>query len=78
MSLAAVYAIASCIVVLLISIKGGRYTLGTGPYLSSAIMNMSVDVIIVVLPIPMPVLWELQMQMSKKMALTAIFGKGVL
>ena len=86
MTLTAAYAIINCTLLLLIcrpvafnwdkSIKGGHCITGTGPYLSAAIISMSTDVIIVILPMPM--LWGLQMPISKKLALTIIFGMGAL
>ncbi|KAL9100716.1 MAG: hypothetical protein Q9163_003942 [Psora crenata] len=39
------------------------------------IFNLLLDVCVVILP--MPVLWRLQMSMAKKVALTGIFGMGV-
>ena len=44
-------------------------------YLSTAIVNLLIDVAIVVLPLP--ILWGLQMKTSRKIALTAIFSLGV-
>ena len=38
------------------------------------IFNLLLDVCVVV--IPMPILWGLKMNMSKKIALTGIFGLG--
>ena len=40
-----------------------------------AICNFLQDVIIVVLP--MPILWNLQMAVSRKVALTGMFGMGI-
>ena len=40
-----------------------------------AICNFLQDVIVVVLP--MPILWNLQMAMSRKAALTGMFGLGI-
>ena len=43
-------------------------------FLSSGIVNLLIDVTIVILPMPM--LWGLQLGLSKKIALTFIFGLG--
>lgn len=46
------------------------------PYVSSASINMGLDVIIFLLPIPM--LWRLQMDSRRKIYLCLIFGVGIL
>lgn len=43
-------------------------------YLGTSIINLLIDVMVIVLPMPM--LWRLQMSLSKKIALTGIFGMG--
>ena len=43
--------------------------------LAEAIINMIVDVAIILLP--MPLIWQLQMAQRKKVALTIIFGLGL-
>ncbi|KAF1992982.1 hypothetical protein P154DRAFT_382808, partial [Amniculicola lignicola CBS 123094] len=45
-------------------------------YLSTAIINLFIDVVIVALPLP--VLWGLQMNFSRKLSLTFIFSMGAL
>ena len=45
-------------------------------YLSTAIVNLLIDVPIVALPLPL--LWSLQMKTSKKIALTGIFSLGAM
>ena len=45
-------------------------------YLSTAIVNLLIDVAIVALPLPL--LWSLQMRTSRKLALTAIFSLGAM
>lgn len=45
-------------------------------YLSTAIVNLLIDVFVVTLP--MPLLWGLQLAMSRKIALMFIFGMGFL
>ena len=56
------------------TINGG--TCGNQPkiYLSTGIMNLLLDVTIIVLPMPM--LWRLQLALSKKIALSLVFGMG--
>lgn len=41
-----------------------------------AILNLLQDVVVVVLP--MPILWGLQMARSRKVALSSIFGIGIM
>ena len=48
----------------------------SGYYLSTAIVNLLIDVAIVALPLPL--LWSLQMRTSRKLALTAIFSLGAM
>lgn len=85
MGLTGAYAIANCLQVLLIcrpiaynwdKTVDGTCNLGLAPYISSACINMGIDVVIIILPMPM--LWSLQLPTRKKVALTAIFGMGVL
>ena len=45
-------------------------------YLLAAITNLLIDVIIVFLPLPL--LWRLQMQTSKKAAITAMLSLGLM
>ena len=45
-------------------------------YLSTAIVNLLIDVLIVALPLPL--LWSLQMKTSRKIALTGIFSLGAM
>jgi hypothetical protein len=45
-------------------------------FLLSAIFNLTLDVCIIILPIPM--LWNLQLNVRKKAALTVVFGLGIL
>ncbi|KAI1763407.1 hypothetical protein GGR53DRAFT_531632 [Hypoxylon sp. FL1150] len=47
-----------------------------GAYLSTAIVNLAIDLAVVFLP--MPVLWRLQMPIGKKLAVSAILGLGLL
>jgi hypothetical protein len=58
------------------TIPGGSCMNANAPFLSSAIINVAIDVIIVILP--MPVLWNLQMKVSKKVSISLIFGIGAL
>lgn len=44
--------------------------------LITAILNLVIDVVIVALP--MPVVWGLQMPFSKRLAISGIFGAGLL
>ena len=44
-------------------------------YLLAAISNLLIDVVIVCLPLPL--LWRLQMQLSKKIAITGMFSLGI-
>ena len=44
-------------------------------YLLAAITNLLIDVIIVFLPLPL--LWKLQMQLTKKIAITGMFSLGL-
>lgn len=44
-------------------------------YLSTAIINLLIDVMIVALPLPR--LWTLQMETSRKVSLTVIFSLGI-
>ncbi|CRG92078.1 hypothetical protein PISL3812_09133 [Talaromyces islandicus] len=50
---------------------GDRYL----PFLLSAIFNLLLDFAIILLPLP--VLWRLQLKTGKKIALTAVFGVGI-
>ena len=45
-------------------------------YLSTAILNLLIDVAIVALPLP--ILWGLQMNLTRKISLTIIFSLGAL
>ncbi|KAF2649439.1 hypothetical protein K491DRAFT_549366, partial [Lophiostoma macrostomum CBS 122681] len=45
-------------------------------YLSTAILNLLIDVVIVALPLP--ILWGLQMNIARKISLTFIFSMGAL
>ena len=58
------------------SIPGGHCTSKEAAYLSSACINLAIDILIVALP--MPVLWNLQLVTKKKIILSAIFGMGAL
>ena len=58
------------------TIAGGTCSTQQAPYLSSAIINMSIDVIIFSLPLPL--VWGLQMNKKKKVSLATIFGLGFL
>ena len=48
----------------------------TQAYEAVGILNLMTDLTIVILP--MPVLWKLQLPVAKKVALTFMFGVGVL
>lgn len=56
-------------------IIGGHCGNPSAYYLSTAIVNLLIDVAIVALPLP--ILWGLQMKTSRKIALTAMFSLGV-
>ncbi len=58
-----------------VTVKGSCGNL-SAYYLSTGIVNLLIDVTIVALPLPL--LWGLQMRMSRKIALTAIFSLGAL
>ena len=45
-------------------------------YISSAIINVILDVAVIILP--MPILWKLQMRLSKKILISGIFGLGLM
>ena len=45
-------------------------------YLSISVINLALDMTVIVLP--MPILWTLQMPKARKVAVSAIFGMGVL
>ncbi len=45
------------------------------PYVLSGVFNLLLDISIIILP--MPQLWALQLPVSKKVALSAVFGTGI-
>ena len=45
-------------------------------YVASSIINLLLDVVVIVLP--MPVLWALRIPTSKKIAISAMFGIGIM
>ncbi len=45
-------------------------------YLSVSGINLILDIVVVALP--MPILWTLQMPKSKKLAISAVFGMGIM
>lgn len=45
-------------------------------YISAAMINLILDLIVIALP--MPVLWTLQMALLNKIAISAIFGVGIM
>jgi len=48
----------------------------TAAYLSVSGINLILDIMVVALP--MPILWTLQMPKSKKIAISAVFGVGIM
>ena len=57
------------------TIEGGQCGDRYLPFLLSSIFNLLLDFAIIVLPLP--VLWSLQMKNKRKLALTAVFGVGI-
>lgn len=58
------------------TIVGGRCADIVAAYQIVSGLNLLLDVIIILLP--MPILWNLQMPASKKLAISAIFGFGII
>jgi len=56
-------------------IKGGSCMNTTAAYFSISVINLGLDLVVTALP--MPILWSLQMPTSKKVAVSMIFGMGV-
>lgn len=54
----------------------GKCTPSYYPYVSSASINLGIDIIVVFLPMPM--LWGLHLNLRKKLSLIFIFGVGLL
>ena len=59
-----------------LTIPNGRCENQTIIFLATASLNLFLDVIIVLMPIP--VVWSLQMSTLRKVAVTAIFGMGIM
>ena len=59
-----------------LTIPDGRCENQTNIFLATATLNLFLDVIIVLMPIP--VVWSLQMSTVRKIAVTAIFGMGIM
>ena len=58
------------------SIRGGTCLNTAAAYYSISGINLGLDLVVVMLP--MPILWTLQMPISKKVAISMIFGMGVM
>ena len=57
------------------TIDGGHCGDILAGWLASAIINVILDIAVIVLPMPM--LWGLQMQVTKKILISGIFGLGI-
>ena len=58
------------------SIRGGTCLNTAAAYYSISGINLGLDLVVIMLP--MPVLWTLQMPIPKKVAISMIFGMGVM
>ncbi|KAL6716937.1 hypothetical protein ACLMJK_004849 [Lecanora helva] len=56
-------------------IRGGTCLDTVAAFYSISAINLGLDLVVVVLP--MPILWTLQMPVSKKVAISLIFGMGI-
>lgn len=57
------------------NIEGGTCLNTTAAYYSVSAINLGLDLVIIILP--MPILWTLQMPIAKKVAISIIFGMGI-